>query len=150
VPADIEIRAARGADLELATAWLVSEGLPTDDLTAAHMDSFFIATQSAQPVGMIGLERYNDIGLLRSLLVASAQRHSGLGARLVAALEDQARRLKLRELWLLTIDAEGFFARLDYFPMERALAPLEIQTTPEFSSLCPGDAALMRKIITHD
>ena len=52
-------------------------------------------------------------GLLRSLLVA--------------ALEASAAERKVRELWLLTIDAEHFFARLAYKATARAAAPAAIQ-----------------------
>ena len=69
----------------------------------------------------------------------------GLGAKLVAELEGKARRNELRELWLLTIDADTFFARHGYTAMEREHAPAEIQSTAEFSMLCPGDAVLMCK-----
>ena len=49
------------------------------------------------------------------------------------------------ELWLLTIDADAWFARLGYTTQARAFAPPEIQQTEEFASLCPGDAVLMMK-----
>jgi hypothetical protein len=45
----------------------------------------------------------------------------------------------------LTIDAEKFFARLGYRTMARSDAPAAIQSTDEFSSLCPGSAVLMQK-----
>ena len=88
---DIEIRPAQAWDLTVATAWLSAEGLPIDDLTVDHMDSFIVATQAGKPVGMIGIEKFGDIGLLRSLFVDEAGRGAGLGARLVAALELRAR-----------------------------------------------------------
>ena len=84
-------------------------------------------------------------GLLRSLLVAAPCRGAGLGRRLVAALEASASERKVRELWLLTIDAEHFFARLAYNATARAAAPAAIQASAEFASLCPASAVLMRK-----
>ncbi|MGI9270916.1 MAG: arsenic resistance N-acetyltransferase ArsN2 [Woeseiaceae bacterium] len=142
---EIEIRPAVGADLALATDWLAGEGLPTEDLTTAHMDAFWLAIQDEQAVGMVGIEQFEDIGLLRSLVVDKTCRGVGLGAQLVTALENKARRTGLRELWLLTIDADAFFARLGYLVMQRSDAPPAIQGTAEFSALCPGDAALMCK-----
>ena len=53
----------------------------------------------------------------------------------------------MAELWLLTIDADAWFARLGYEAQQRELAPAEIRETDEFSKLCPGDAVLMRKIL---
>ncbi len=124
---------------------LDAAGLPLEDLTAAHMRNFLIATAGNAAVGMIGLEQFNDIGLLRSLVVEPSSRRHGAGRALVAALEKQATSAGVRELWLLTIDADEYFARLGFETMSRDAAPAAIQMTEEFSSLCPGDAVLMRK-----
>jgi len=72
-------------------------------------------------------------------------RSSGVGAQLVSALEVQAKKHGVNELWLLTIDADRYFTKLHYGKRERSEAPVEIQCTAEFSSLCPGDAVLMSK-----
>ena len=109
------------------------------------MDSFIVATQAGEPVGMIGIERFVEVGLLRSLIVDTACRGAGLGARLVMALELSARNEHIDELWLLTIDADPFFARHGYVVAERDDAPNAIRSTAEFSDLCPGDAVLMCK-----
>ena len=142
---DIEIRPAQASDLTVATAWMSAEGLPNDDLTVDHMDSFIVATQVGEPVGMIGIERFAEVGLLRSLIVDTACRGAGLGARLVMALELSARNEHIDELWLLTIDADRFFTRHGYVVVERDAAPEVIRNTAEFSALCPGDAVLMCK-----
>ena len=141
----IGIRPARASDLPIATRWLSSEGLPVDDLTAERMDAFIVATQAGQPVGMIGIEKFAEVGLLRSLIVDTACRGEGLGARLVAELELIARNEHIDELWLLTIDADSFFTRHGYVVAGRDDAPEVIRNTAEFSSLCPGDAVLMSK-----
>ncbi len=142
---DIEIRPAQASDLTVATVWLSAEGLPIDDLTVDHMDSFIVATQAGKPVGMIGIEKFAEVGLLRSLIVDTACRGVGLGARLVAELELTARSEYIDELWLLTIDADRFFTRHGYVVVERDHAPEAIRNTAEFSTLCPGDAVLMCK-----
>jgi amino-acid N-acetyltransferase len=95
--------------------------------------------------GVIGLESFENLGLLRSLVVSRAARGSGIGAALVAALEAVCRELGVRELWLLTIDADAFFAKLGYVTRSRDAAPEAIRNTAEFSGLCPGDAVLMSK-----
>jgi len=143
--ADIEIRPAVAADLAVAEEWLSGAGLPTDDLTVDHMDAFIVAMQAGKPVGMIGIETFAEVGLLRSLIVDTACRGVGLGARLVAELESRARSDHIDELWLLTIDADPFFAQHGYVIAERGDAPDAIRFTAEFSDLCPGDATLMRK-----
>ena len=142
---DIEIRPAQASDLPVAKAWLSAEGLPVDDLTIDHMDSFIVATQAGRPVGMIGIEKFIEVGLLRSLIVDTACRGAGLGARLIAALESTAHNEHIAELWLLTIDADPFFAQHGYVVVKRDHAPEAIRDTAEFSTLCPGDAVLMCK-----
>jgi N-acetylglutamate synthase-like GNAT family acetyltransferase len=150
VQAEFEIRAAQASDLATACDCLAAAGLPTADLTAAHMGAFLLASEQGSTVGMIGIEAYSQIGLLRSLIVDKECRGKGLGAQLVAALETKAAARGLTELWLLTIDADPFFVRLDYEVMQRADAPIEIQNSAEFASLCPGGAVLMRKRLRSD
>lgn len=140
-----EIRQATAGDLAVAKAWLAAAGLPTADLSAAHMSDFLVAMEADRPVGMIGLEDFSDCGLLRSLIVDAGRRGTGLGAELVAALEALAASRGLRALWLLTIDADRFFVRLGYMICQREDAPKPVQASAEFSTLCPGDAVLMCK-----
>jgi amino-acid N-acetyltransferase len=94
---------------------------------------------------MIGLEQFDKLGLLRSLVIDPAVRRSGIGRQLVAALEAKAVARGVAELWLLTIDAEAYFLKLGYEIKERDRAPDVIRETDEFSSLCPGDAIVMKK-----
>lgn len=141
----VDMRLAVAADLDVACRWLVDAGLPTDDLTSSHMEAFTIAMRGDLPVGMIGLETFGEIGLLRSLVVDSDCRGVGLGRQLVDALEARARDAGITELWLLTIDADSFFSRLGYAVAERSDAPPAIQSSAEFSQLCPADAVLMRR-----
>ena len=109
------------------------------------MRNFLFAINGDVPVGMIGIEQYDDIGLLRSLVVDESCRGAGVGHQLVVALESMAAEQSVRELWLLTIDADGYFAGLGYVVKHRSDAPESISATEEFSSLCPGDAVLMKK-----
>ena len=141
----IQISQGAASDLGILKSWLSAAGLPIEDLTVAHMRNFLIATTNDTLVGVIGLEQFEDVGLLRSLVVDPSARSEGVGRQLVTALEEKAKDDGVAELWLLTIDADVYFARLNYEIMSRDAAPAAIQATNEFSSLCPGDAVLMRK-----
>lgn len=143
----MEIRKAVAADLVAARSWLSEAGLPIEDLTPDHMQNFLVTMADHQPVGMIGLEQFGKTGLLRSLIVDPSVRSEGLGAQLVGALERRAAESGVNELWLLTIDADRYFANLGYEAEERSAAPQSIRATDEFSTLCPGDAVLMRKTL---
>lgn len=54
---------------------------------------------------------------------------------------------QFKKTGLLTIDADKWFASLGYLTQSRDSAPAAIQSTAEFSSLCPGDAVLMKKLL---
>ena len=143
----LEIRSATRTDIATATRLLEAAGLPVDDIDRKKPGAFLAAAVGDTMVGFIGLEQFGSIGLLRSLIVEPAFRGSGLGRVLVAALESHACDRGVSELWLLTIDADQWFERLDYVARKRDDAPESIRDTEEFSGLCPDDAVLMSKTL---
>ncbi len=143
--ADVGIRPAGPADFAAATGLLRAAGLPVEDVSANRLGDFLVATRGNVVVGLVGLEAHADIGLLRSLVSHPDARGLGLGQRLVAEIEALARGRGIRELWLLTIDAQDYFEKRGYTVQERAAAPDAIRRTAEFTTLCPGDAVLMMK-----
>ena len=145
--ADVTIRPARPADFAAVTGLLQAASLPVTDLSADRLDDFLVATSGNVVVGLIGLEAHAAIGLLRSLVSHPDVRKLGLGQRLVAEVESLARGRGLTELWLLTIDAQGYFEKRGYTVQDRAAAPYAIRRTAEFTTLCPGDAVLMMKAL---
>ena len=142
---NIVVRPAAETDLDFAVTELAAAGLPVSDLHAGLLA--YTAMLGDGIVGVIGFEPYGDTGLLRSLIVSSDARGSGVGQQLVDALEAAAAARGTQEIWLLTIDADRWFARYGYVVRERADAPPAIQGTAEFSGLCPGDAVLMSKTL---
>ena len=124
---------------------LVESGLPVEDLDPDNLARFLVAEDGDELVGLIGLQVLGKTGLLRSLVVATQARKAGLGGKLVGALESAAQAAGITELWLLTIDADGFFARQGFDIVDRHTAPEKIRQTQEFSTLCPGSAYLMTK-----
>ncbi len=139
------LRQAQPDDWDAVQSLLLASELPVDDLGPQKLDGFLIAEDDNAMVGLIGLEVLGTVGLLRSLVVEKSARRSGLGGKLVGALESAAQTAGIAELWLLTIDAERFFQRHDFEIVDRAAAPGEIRNSDEFSTLCPGTAWLMRK-----
>jgi amino-acid N-acetyltransferase len=141
----LTIRPASAADLNAAKKLLENAGLPTADLTAERLA--LTAEKGDETQGLIGLESFGEVALLRSLVVAPEARGSGIGPALVTALETACACDGVTEMWLLTIDADVFFKKLGYAVRDRGDAPDVIRKTKEFSSLCPGDAVLMSKVI---
>jgi len=119
--------------------------LASSDLTPAHLRHFFGCGTNEALEGVIGLELFDTVGLLRSLAVVSARRKAGLGAQLVAHAEDYARRHSIAALYLLTVTAGDFFMQRGYKRTSREDAPAAIRETKEFCRICPVGAALMVK-----
>jgi protein-tyrosine-phosphatase/N-acetylglutamate synthase-like GNAT family acetyltransferase len=134
-----------GPSLHSAVQLLQTAQLPTEDLTAAHCDSFFFSGPASQPTGLVGLEIYGDVALLRSLVVAPGRRGSGEGGALLEHAENQARARGVRTLYLLTTTAAPFFAKHGYAPAARDRAPAAICATREFSGICPASSAFLCK-----
>ncbi len=147
ISSPLTLRQAIPGDWRAVQDLLLTTDLPVDDLGPDKLSRFLIAEDDNVTVGLIGLEVLGTVGLLRSLVVARSARSSGLGGKLVGALESAAEAAGIAELWLLTIDAERFFQRHNFEIVDRTVAPDEIRQTGEFSTLCPDTAFLMRKTL---
>ena len=126
---------------------LAAAGLPTEDVTTEESVQLWVASANEVSLGVIGLERFGDEGLLRSLAVAPPHRGRGLGHELVEHLERDARSVGVDRLVLLTETAEPFFRALGYEVIDRALVSNGMQQSAEFRSLCPNSAICMRKLL---
>ncbi len=147
ISSPLTLRQAIPGDWRAVQDLLLTADLPVDDLGPDKLSRFLIAEDDKVTVGLIGLEVLGTVGLLRSLVVARSARSTGLGGKLVGALESAAEAAGIAELWLLTIDAERFFQRHNFEIVDRTVAPDEIRQTGEFSTLCPDTAFLMRKTL---
>jgi amino-acid N-acetyltransferase len=124
---------------------LVESGLPAEDITVQHLQHFFACGPGRDLEGLVGLELFGEVALLRSLTVASGRRGSGLGSRLVEHAEHYARDRGVKSLYLLTMTAEAFFLRRGYARLPREKAPDAIRNTKEFGGICPLSSAFMVK-----
>lgn len=66
-------------------------GLPTDDLHNNSVE-LFAKVEGDRLLGTIGLERYGESGLLRSLCIKESMRGKGLAKALVKELELYGRK----------------------------------------------------------
>jgi len=134
-------------ELPTAIRLLQDAGLPTEDLTASHIEHFYFAGSAAQPTGLVGLEIFGDVALLRSLVVAPERRGLGDGAKLLEHAERQARSQGVDAIYLLTTTAESFFTKRGYARTGRDTAPADIRATREFGGICPASSAFMIKTL---
>jgi amino-acid N-acetyltransferase len=123
---------------------LTDGGLPLDGLEPA-LSTAVVARAAGSVVGCAAIEPYGSIGLLRSVYVAPVLRGAGLGRELVDAAESLAVDRGIREVYLLTETAIGWFPRLGYKPAERSSVPAPLSASPEFAGACPESAAVFRK-----
>ncbi len=140
-----DITGAGASDLADVARLLEAAKLHSRDVTAGMMSHYLLARRGRELVGVIGLEPYGRVGLLRSLAVAGEERGRGLGIALTRALEGRSRDLGIADLYLLTVTAERFFAKLGYRALARAEAPAEIRGTTEYRELCSESSILMVK-----
>ena len=144
-PARLSVGKARPGDLPALHELLSLCGLPFDGV-ADHLHAFLVARDVGRLVGTVGVERHGADGLLRSLAVHPDYRRRGLGARLTRrALGEEARRLGLRRLFLLTETASEYFLRFQFRPLPRGQAPPALQASVEFASACPETATCMER-----
>jgi amino-acid N-acetyltransferase len=141
-----EIAEARPEELATVLALLGEAALPREGVTE-HFPDFLVAREAGQVAGAVGMERYGESVLLRSLVVAPSRRGEGLGRALAARLLDEARRRGAHRVFLLTETAPEFFARLGFRPIARDAADAAVQASPEFRTCCPQSAVCMRRDI---
>jgi amino-acid N-acetyltransferase len=142
----MQIRKANGADLDKIQNLLTANGLPAEDVSMTLIEGFLVVEDAGGTVvGSAGLEQIGSNVLLRSLVVTSELRGTGVAKTLVAQLEDNARSLGKPEVWLLTTTAERFFERAGYERIGRDKVPGEVRSCRQFAVLCPSTATCMHK-----
>jgi amino-acid N-acetyltransferase len=137
----------KNPDEQAVKRLLLDAGLPISDLTPEHMQHFFACGKPESIEGVVGIELFDDTGLLRSLAVTNYMRGRGLGKQLVAKAESYARERGIKALYLLTTTAEQFFDRLGYTRVQRETVPNSIKRTAEYAGICPASSAVMCKTL---
>lgn len=122
---------------------LKSASLPHENLAAPHRQYFCLTDQHRQVLGYSGLEHFGETALLRSVVVPLALRGHGHGVDLVERTLNEAKRLGVRNVYLLTTTAAEFFARLEFKSLTREQAPESIRASEEYLLQCPVSASLM-------
>lgn len=113
VPAH-ELRPAVPSDREAIEALLRAESLPVEGL---RTEDTVVALDDGVVVGAVALERYGTASLLRSLVVAPSHRKRAIDRRLVGAALDIARWSGGQEVYLLTENAQTYFAGFRFVPV---------------------------------
>lgn len=120
-------------------------GLPHEDLAPGDLREFLVIPADGELAACAGLQVRGASALLRSLAVRPPLRLQGVGRQLCGMLEGRARENGIHSLYLLTADAEKYFARRGYEPCAREDVPAAIRATAEFRSRGVELALCMRK-----
>lgn len=130
-------------ELPLAVKLLQESGLPFNDVTANT--DLYVLNEEDKFLALVGLETYENAGLIRSLTVSPALRNKGVGSDMVDFIEREAKRKQIENLYLLTTTASPFFQKKGYQTISREIVPEQIRNSSQFSSICPSTAVLMHK-----
>lgn len=141
----MRIGRSTAADVEAVEALLVDADLPLDDAAAAIASLGVVGREDGRIVAAAAIERYDDAGLLRSVVVDANERGAGLGHQIVGAAEDLAREVGLRDLYLITETAVDWFPRLGYVVVDRAVATAAVGASIEFTTVCRDKGVPMHK-----
>ncbi|EHQ24399.1 arsenic resistance N-acetyltransferase ArsN2 [Mucilaginibacter paludis] len=123
---------------------LKAEKLPFEDLPDS-LENFLVTIINHEITGIVGLECYGNVGLLRSMMVAPRFRGRGIAHTLIQHAENLGRNNKLKAIYLLTETASGYFSRKGYQQIARDIVPDEIKQSSEYDGVCPQTAIVMGK-----
>ena len=112
-----------------------------------HQGNLMVVNEEGKILGCIGLEKYQNTGLLRSLAVMEGERGRGHGRLLVLEILNLARKKNLKKVYLLTIDGTEYFRRFHFQVIDRNQVDSEIKRTLEFNSQCCCSAICMFRTI---
>lgn len=143
----ISLRGASADDLPAVEDLLTKSSLPVEGITDS-IGSFVVAESDGRVVGVGGVERCGEYGLLRSVAVDPAARGRGVGAAIIERLIGDSEESGLRALYLLTTTAENYFPSFGFDRTRREAVPNEIQQTAEFRDICPSSATVMLRLLS--
>ena len=140
----VKLRSAEQEDREYIERVLGRNDLPIADISE-KLPCLYVCETETDRVGVGGIELYDDAALLRSVAVEKSERGNGYGTIISNKVLAQAELSGVSTVYLLTTTADEFFADLGFVEIPRETVPQSIQTTTEFSDLCPETAVCMKR-----
>jgi amino-acid N-acetyltransferase len=138
------VRIATFDDFDSIVELLQTAALPVEDIKAG-LSRFFVAEYEGKLIGVMGLEIYDGHGLLRSVAVDPNYRNRSIASTLLGTLLKYAADKEIRSVYLITTTAQRYFEGKGFTVLTRDLVPKSIQSSTEFSTLCPSTAAVMTR-----
>jgi N-acetylglutamate synthase-like GNAT family acetyltransferase/DNA-binding HxlR family transcriptional regulator len=147
---DFLVYEALPEDLSKINTLLKRAQLPEIKEITSNNYYFKAIDQNEQIVGAIGLEIYNQYGLLRSMVVSPGFRNKGIAKRLIEIIEQLAISKHLIDIYLLTNTAQLYFEKKEYRVIPRNDVASEIKESEEFSSICPVSSVILIKHLSDN
>ena len=119
-------------DIPAITTLLKEVNLPPDDLER-WIDNFFVLTIEGKIEGCIGLEQWENDGLLRSFAVSEDYRSKGFGIELYNKLLAAAQAMNLNSILLLAKGASDFFEKNGFEFIDRNGSPESVKNSIQFT-----------------
>jgi amino-acid N-acetyltransferase len=140
----VAIKRAPPSCLSKALGILSAAGLP-DDGVEENFDRFLIAESGAgKIIGCVGMERYGDLGLLRSAAVDPEHQGEGIGHKLIRRILKEAEDEGVSEVALLTTTAKEYFQKkFGFQEARRSGYESRLANSPEWNLPRCSSAAFM-------
>lgn len=132
----------------LLIALLNEASLSVSDLPQ-KLEHFYLAKKEEDVIGSIGLEIFGSTGFLRSMVVKKGMQGEGIGKVLLNKLISKVSSsgIGVKEIYLITENAEAFFRSAGFETVSRETVPEIIKDIPQFKSICPTSAAVMKRMV---
>lgn len=140
------IRQAKHQDIDKLTHLLDSANLHTEGI-AKHVSHFFVVEQieAEKLVGSIGMEVYENYGLLRSFVIERPVGDLKLSLALLNTMLAYAASLSLRKVYLVTQQGSPFLSELGFTETSLSSLPEAIVNCTYFHRVHPQG-----KIMVYD
>lgn len=121
---------------------LESEGLPYSDISF-EKQYFWKYQHNGFINALAAIEPYGASAIFRSFIVDPQMRGTGLGFNLYSHVLNEAKNRDIKNLYLLTTNADQWFLRNGWQIIQRSEVPDAIANSAEFKSICPASAICM-------
>lgn len=145
---ELNIQTFEPKDLTTVTEFLTTYKLPVSDLMDGNAE-LFLAYDEEELVATIGLEKYGNTGLLRSLAVKETYRNRQLADKMIRGLFAVCDSEQISDVYLLTTTAEKYFLKKGFLQVDRDSVPNSIKQSREFRSICPASAVVMHRRVDN-
>ena len=137
------VRPAVPADISRIDELLTHASLPVDGL---HIEDALVAVDEETNTlsGVVALERFGDVTMLRSLVIDPDRRRRGVGRSLVVAALEVARWSGASEVHLFTEDAQAFFSKFGFEAVSGKVTRAAVPDSPLVTGTCCSTATAMR------